>query len=104
MTTMINRINLSESLMFLCMKKNQLHPFLLFIDNSKILQFDILGTLEIPIYDQQKWYSQLIEDFGVYLHVKFLFIPYLLQRYCNLAILGTLGIPGHAHHNHSTTL
>ena len=39
---------------------------------------------------------------------KIIFIPQLifemLQKYCKLVILGTLGTPGHAHQSNSTNL
>ena len=56
--------------------KNQLHPFLLFLDIAKTFYFGCniklttFGTLGMPGYDQQKWYYQLVQNFDVYLQTK----------------------------------
>ena len=49
-----------------------------------------------------KWYYQFEETFDIYLRAKKIkFILYIfleiLQRYCELVILGSLGMPGYTH-------
>ena len=76
-------------------KKNQLRPSLLFCDIAKKLQTCSLGNLNMPGYDKQKRYYELVENSFIFMQIKFippLFLE-ILQRYCKLVILGTLGSP-----------
>ena len=99
--------------LFGCKKSASL--FLLSRDITKILQpffsffvavivvvvVDGGGTLSISGYSHQKQWYYFVEDFDIYLPAKIIIIPpfflEILQRYCELVILGTLGISDQAH-------
>ena len=61
----------------------------------------ILGGLDMPGYGQQKWWYQLVENFGKF--ISHLFLEILL-RYWKLVALGTLNMPGPAHQNNIVDL
>ena len=74
-------------------KKNQLRPSLLFCDIAKKLQTCSLGNLNMPGYDKQKRYYELVENSFIFMQKKSnLSLPSFL-KYCKLVILGTLGSP-----------
>ena len=52
LSTKINKINLSEHLMFICMQKTNFIPPFFFEILQKYYKWAILGTLGIPFYDQ----------------------------------------------------
>ena len=67
------------------------YSFLIYLE--RYYKFAIFGTMVKTILS-------VVENFEVYLHEKNpslipnLFLE-ILQRYCKLGILGTLGVPGH---------
>ena len=62
-----------------------------------------LSTLSIPSHAYKNWYYQLAKNFDVYLNkkLKFIFNFFLeiLQRFCKVVILSTLGMPIQTHQN-----
>ena len=63
MSTKTIRVNLYDSLMFICMQKIN---FIL----QRYYKLAISGILRVPSYDQLKWYCQVVENLDVYLHAK----------------------------------
>ena len=96
--TKINSINFQKNwCLYAC--KNQLHRFLLFLR-------DIVKILNLPFWLLWAWLAMtgkkntisLWKTLMFVFMQKIKFIPYLfleiLQRYCKLVILATLGVPG----------
>ena len=69
-------------------KKNQLRPSLLFCDIAKKLQTCSLGNLNMPGYDKQKRYYELVENSFIFMQKKSnLSLPSFLKYYRDIANL-----------------